>query len=82
VCRAGVAGAVLLPVAGVAVGVTQAVRGVAAQPSAISEAAAGKQWDQGMRRWIADPGSALTLEDATGEAARVRCACRRCLPLF
>lgn len=50
------------------------VRGVAAQPAAITEQAAGKQWDQRMRQWIADPGTALALENATGEATRMRCA--------
>jgi len=66
---AGVACAVVLPVAGVAVGVTQVVRGVAAQPAAITEQAAGKQWDQRMRQWVADPGTAVALQDDHTEAA-------------
>lgn len=68
-CHAGVACAVVLPVAGVAVGVTQVVRGVAAQPAAITEQAAGKQWDQRMRQWVADPGTAVALQDDHTEAA-------------
>lgn len=43
---AGVAGAVILPVAGVAVGATQIVRGVANQAEASRESKAGKVWDE------------------------------------
>ena len=47
-CRppAGLAGAVILPVAGVAVGGFQVVRGAANTPLALKQAAQGKHWDQ------------------------------------
>lgn len=43
---AGLAGAVVLPVTGVAVGTAQIVRGIANTPEAIRETQHGKQWDQ------------------------------------
>ena len=44
--KAGVAGAVALPVMGVAVGVAQVARGLANTPEAITAKASGKHWDQ------------------------------------
>jgi hypothetical protein len=64
---------VALPVIGITVGTAQIVRGAVAQPSALTQEAAGKQWDLRMREWINNPGSALTLDDPTREAARQRC---------
>lgn len=69
---AGLVGAVALPVIGITVGTAQIVRGAVAQPSALTQEAAGKQWDLRMREWINNPGSALTLDDPTREAARQR----------
>ena len=43
---AGVAGAVLLPVAGLGVGVTQIVRGAVNTPEAVRELNKGRFWDQ------------------------------------
>ena len=43
---AGLAGAAVLPVVGVGVGVMQIVRGAANTPEAIREASLGKHWDQ------------------------------------
>ena len=43
---AGLAGAVLLPVTGLGVGLTQAVRGAINTPEAIRESSRGRQWDQ------------------------------------
>ena len=42
----GVAGAVILPVAGLGVGVAQVIRGVANTPEALREAKQGRYWDQ------------------------------------
>lgn len=39
----------------------------------MTQEAAGKQWDLRMREWIDNPGSAITLDDSTSEAARQRC---------
>lgn len=44
--RAGVAGAVILPVAGLGVGVAQVIRGAANTPEAIKESRQGRYWDQ------------------------------------
>lgn len=44
--RAGVVGAVVLPVTGIGVGVAQIVRGAAAQPEAWVQSAQGKVWDE------------------------------------
>lgn len=44
--HAGVAGAVLLPVAGLGVGVTQIVRGAVNTPEAVRELNKGRFWDQ------------------------------------
>jgi hypothetical protein len=43
--RAGIAGAVILPVTGLSVGVVQACRGAINQPEAIAAASQGKIWD-------------------------------------
>lgn len=43
---AGVAGAVLLPVAGLGIGVTQIVRGAVNTPEAVRELNKGRFWDQ------------------------------------
>lgn len=42
----GVAGAVILPVAGLGVGVAQVIRGAANTPEAIKESRQGRYWDQ------------------------------------
>eukprot|EP00928_Gymnodinium_smaydae_P038380 TRINITY_DN26490_c0_g1_i1.p1 TRINITY_DN26490_c0_g1~~TRINITY_DN26490_c0_g1_i1.p1 ORF type:complete len:649 (-),score=149.48 TRINITY_DN26490_c0_g1_i1:38-1984(-) len=47
----GTASAVLFPCAGVVVGVTQCVRGVANTPSAFLESARGRQWSTEKRQW-------------------------------
>lgn len=53
---AGVVGAVALPVAGVVVGTTQVVRGVANTPGAVKSKAQGKFWDKEKREWtVNDP---------------------------
>ncbi|KFM28276.1 Chaperone protein dnaJ 10 [Auxenochlorella protothecoides] len=67
---AGLMGAVVLPVAGLVVGTTQLVRGLANTPEAISAARAGKAWDEERRTWVDDPGSALALEDEGAAPAR------------
>lgn len=67
---AGLMGAVVLPVAGLVVGTTQLVRGLANTPEAISAARAGKAWDEEQRTWVDDPGSALALEDEGAAPAR------------
>lgn len=69
---AGLAGAVFLPIAGVAVGATQVVRGVAATPHAIQQEQRGKQWDLRLREWIDEPGSAVAIDDEVTQAARVK----------
>ena len=53
----------LLPVAGVAVGATQIVRGVAATPNAIQQERKGMHWDQQTREWIEQPGLAILIDD-------------------
>lgn len=45
-CCPGVAGAVLLPVAGLGVGVAQVVRGAVNTPEAVRELNKGRYWDQ------------------------------------
>jgi hypothetical protein len=42
----GIAGAVLLPVTGVAVGTAQLVRGAVNTPEALKQASQGKHWDE------------------------------------
>ena len=42
---AGLVGAVLLPVMGIGIGITQAVRGAINTPEAIRESSRGKVWD-------------------------------------
>jgi hypothetical protein len=67
---AGLAGAVVLPVTGVAVGAAQVVRGIAAQPGAMKEAAKGKHWDQASHLWGAPGGGGRGLyRRRAGEAA-------------
>lgn len=52
---AGIAGAVILPVAGVTVGVTQMVRGIANTPEAVKERYWHKKvWNEEERRWTSD----------------------------
>lgn len=46
IMHSGVAGAVILPVTGVSVGLVQVARGIINQPEAISESSRGKVWDQ------------------------------------
>ena len=53
----------LLPVAGVAVGATQIVRGVANTPNAIQQERKGMHWDQHTREWIEQPGLAILIDD-------------------
>eukprot|EP00884_Botryococcus_braunii_P015416 jgi/Botrbrau1/2558/Bobra.0079s0044.1 len=67
---AGIAGAALLPVIGVTVGVAQAVRGGLNTPEAILESRRGKFWDQDRREWIDLPTSALALDDEIYTQAR------------
>lgn len=67
---AGIAGAVLLPVTGVAVGTAQLVRGAVNTPDAIKQAKEGRVWDEEGRRWIEPPGLALVAEDEGTRAAR------------
>lgn len=45
-CPVGVAGAVILPVAGLGIGVAQVIRGAANTPEAIKESRQGRFWDQ------------------------------------
>jgi len=66
----GIAGAVLLPVTGVAVGTAQVVRGLANTPKALRETAKGCSWDPKARQWVENPGSSLITDDGT--AAHVR----------
>ncbi len=66
---AGLASAVILPVIGVAVGVTQIVRGVANTPDGIRQKQAGKHWDMATHSWVENPGQAITIDD------EVRCYC-------
>lgn len=56
----------LLPVAGVAVGATQIVRGVANTPNALQQERQGKHWDMQTREWIENPGVALLIDDEVG----------------
>lgn len=49
---AGILGAVILPVAGVATGVAQVVRGVANTPEAIRSRGQGATWDETTRTWV------------------------------
>lgn len=49
---AGLIGAVVLPVAGVATGVAQVVRGVANTPEAIRSRSQGATWDDTTRTWV------------------------------
>lgn len=65
---AGLLGAVVLPVTGVAVGAAQVVRGAANTPEALKQSSAGKHWDEDTRSWIEPPGLALTVDG--GEEAR------------
>jgi hypothetical protein len=52
--RAGLAGAVLLPVVGCSVGAAQVVRGIYNTPEAVTESMSGKRWDQRKRDWVQD----------------------------
>lgn len=54
---AGVAGAVILPVAGLGVGVAQVIRGAANTPEAIKESRQGRFWDQVC--WLSQTSSSL-----------------------
>lgn len=53
----------LLPVAGVAVGATQIVRGIANTPESIQQERKGLHWDMQKREWIENPGVALLIDD-------------------
>jgi len=52
--RAGLAGAVLLPVVGCSVGAAQVVRGIYNTPESVTESVSGKRWDQRKREWVQD----------------------------
>ena len=56
---AGIAGAVLLPVTGVAVGAAQLVRGAVNTPEALKQASQGKHWDEVGCWSIERPGRSL-----------------------
>ena len=58
----GVAGAVILPVAGLGVGVAQVIRGAANTPEAIKESRQGRYWDQ-----------VCILLQSTGNSCREKC---------
>ena len=47
----GLAGLVALPILGVACGVGEFARGVAATPAAVEASASGKEWDEDQKRW-------------------------------
>ena len=70
---AGLAGAVLLPVTGLGVGLAQAVRGAINTPEAIRESGRGRHWDQ-----VLCPCTSNSA--AFSATADLACACRVCLP--
>lgn len=49
---AGIAGAIMLPAAAVAVGATQIGRGLYNSPNSFAQGARGKEWDEKTRKWI------------------------------
>ena len=49
---AGIAGAVSIPAAAVAVGAVQIGRGIANTPNSIAQKSSGKEWDEQARKWI------------------------------
>jgi len=51
---AGIASAVMLPVAGAAIGVVQLGRGICNTPEAINSAREGKRWNNERRQWIVE----------------------------
>ena len=51
---AGVASAVMLPLAGAAVGVVQLGRGIANTPEAVMSAREGKRWNNDKREWVVE----------------------------
>lgn len=60
----GVTGAAVLPVVGVAVGVSQMARGVINTPEAIVEKTRGRFWDSSKREWVTDrPLPVVTVDD-------------------
>lgn len=69
---AGVAGAVLLPATGVAVGAAQLVRGAVNTPEALKQSKGGRVWDEDSRAWIEPPGLALTVDGDEQRAARAQ----------
>ncbi|DBA91090.1 TPA: hypothetical protein ACH3X1_016055 [Trebouxia sp. C0004] len=69
---AGVAGAVLLPVAGLGVGVAQVVRGAVNTPEAVRELNKGRYWDQDQREWIDRPTLAMVMDDKSFDPLRDR----------
>eukprot|EP00891_Asterochloris_glomerata_P009342 jgi/Astpho2/9342/Aster-07279 len=70
--RAGLAGAVILPVTGVGVGLVQACRGIFNTPEALREQSKGRFWDQSTRSWLDQPSLALTLDDNVHDEMRQR----------
>lgn len=69
---AGVAGAVLLPVAGLGVGVAQVVRGAVNTPEAVRQLNKGRYWDQDHREWIDRPTLAMVMDDKAFDPLRDR----------
>lgn len=67
---AGVAGAVLLPVAGLGVGVAQVVRGAVNTPEAVRQLNKGRYWDQDHREWIDRPTLAMVMDDKAFDPLR------------
>lgn len=58
----GVTGAAVLPVVGVAVGVSQFARGLYNTPAAVYERYRGRYWDSAKREWVDDVPQPLTIQ--------------------
>ncbi|KAG1675389.1 hypothetical protein FOA52_012308 [Chlamydomonas sp. UWO 241] len=62
---AGLVGVIVLPITGVVVGTVQMVRGVVNTPESLSEAAAGKRWDEEARAWTETPDGQIVTMDSS-----------------
>lgn len=59
----GVTGAAVLPVVGVAVGMSQLARGIYNTPTAMYERTRGRFWDPSQREWVDEPPQPLVVQE-------------------
>lgn len=59
----GVTGAAVLPVVGVAVGMSQLARGIYNTPTAMYERSRGRYWDASQREWVDEPPQPLVVQE-------------------